>query len=118
MPVQLHELNETPDRVAAVYRDAAQWSGMLTPEDEVATLAWVVDRAVFSVDEVRFESVIRIIEQVLSELGRVFYHTATEKTDDTARFYRKKLKLDDEEPAVHNWKVGEMWELRRDVDWL
>lgn len=118
VPVRLQELANQTNRAAVIYRDAAQWYGLLTPQNEVATLAWAIDKAVFSPHEINFSTVERIIRQVLSELGRSFYHTAEENPHAAEAFYRAKLRLDQPQPVVHKWKEGECWSLRRDVDWL
>lgn len=120
VPVRVHDLGGTPQpRAAAVYQDASQWYGMLTPqEEEVATLDWAIVRSVLGSD-ISLDSVDRVLRQVLRELGRCFYTAATVDGDEPARFYRRKLKLPDEPgQAIHRWRTGRLWELRRDVVWL
>jgi hypothetical protein len=68
VPVCLHEDVGTPGRTAVVYQDAGQWYGLLTPQEEVATLAWAIERAVFT-PEIDLASVERIIRQVCRELA-------------------------------------------------
>jgi tetratricopeptide (TPR) repeat protein len=118
VPVYLHDVGD-PDRAAAVYQDARQWYGLLTPNEEVATLAWAVNKAVFT-PEIDVTSVERVIRQVFSELGRSFYRGANEDARQACAFYRRKLKLDDKdrEPVVHRWKKEDPLLMRRDVDWL
>jgi tetratricopeptide (TPR) repeat protein len=118
VPVCLRDVGDS-ERAAAVYQDARQWYGLLTPNEEVATLAWAVNKAVFT-GEVDVTSVERVIRQVCSDLGRSFYRKAEEDTPTAGAFYRRKLKLDDlkHEPVVHRWRKDEPWLMRRDVDWL
>ena len=106
------------DRVAVVYQNAAHWHGLLTPKDEVATLAWAVDRAVFHPGQSEPGVVERVIRQVLSELGRSFYHVATEDPQRAKAYYRSKLRLDRDQSAMRRWEQPEFRLLRRDVDWL
>ncbi len=117
--VRLQELPGVSDRAAVIYQDAAQWYGLLTPgEEEVATLAWAAEKAVFT-DELEIAAVERIIRQVFRELGRSFYRSANEDKSAACRFYRTKLKLDKDQPNVHQWKQdNELWTMRRDADWL
>jgi hypothetical protein len=120
VPVELHDLGGMPNpRAAAVYQDASQWYGMLTPqEEEVATLGWAITNSVLRTD-VCLESVERVIRQVLRELGRCFYAAAKDSRRQAETFYRRKLKLpDDQQKAVQRWRTGTLWEFRRDVVWL
>jgi Tetratricopeptide Repeats-Sensor len=117
--VRMHQLPGASDRAAVIYQHAAQWYGLLTPdEEEVATLAWAADKAVFT-DEIEIASVERMIRQVFRELGRSFYRSANEDQAAACEFYRAKLKLDEDQPTVHQWKQDdELWTMRRDADWL
>jgi hypothetical protein len=103
VPLRLEELPGPNGRAAVIYQDAAHWYGLLTPDDEVATLAWAVERAVFS-DEIGLASVERIVRQVFRELGRWFYSSATEDAPTARGFYRGKLNLDTDRPKVHRWR--------------
>jgi hypothetical protein len=118
VPVRLQKLAGKADRAAVIYQDAGQWHGMLTQNDEVATLAWAADKAVFASDEIEIASILRVIRQMFQELGRSLYTAASADAAATRRFYRAKLKLDSLQPFMHRWKEGPLWTLRRDVDWL
>lgn len=122
VPVRLCNLNHISDRFAVVYQDATQWYG-LTRKDEgeqVATLEWAVNEAIFSAGKVRLDSVQRVIRQVFRELQQWFYSLANADVEAAGNFYGKKLRLPDcSATGVNRWKEDpDLWELRRDVVWL
>jgi 8-oxo-dGTP pyrophosphatase MutT (NUDIX family) len=118
VPVALQEVRGEDQRAAAIYRDASQWYGLLTPRQEVATLEWAARAAVFE-DSVQLSSVERALRQVFREMGRWFYHDAKVGADAALQFYYRKLRLGDQNrTAIDHWKEGNLWELRRDAVWL
>ncbi|MDC0936712.1 phosphotransferase [Pirellulales bacterium] len=116
--VRQRPLPDGEGRAAVVYQDASQWYDMLTQQDEFATLAWGVNRAVFW-NETDVPSVERIIRQVFEELGRALFRQSSDDESRAEGFYRAKLRFDaTDTPNVHHWRNSELRRLRRDVDWL
>lgn len=118
--VREHSLSDT--RCAVVYQEASHWHGRLTQNDEVASLAWAIEEAVFGAG-IEVQSVTRIIRQVFEELGRALYANQPDEQKLAEQFYREKLRIHpagnySDDQNVRRWNADPLRQLRRDADWL